>query len=212
MVADHTQITPEENREEEQKQQNLPEKEEQLHNIPEENNQGQEENNEEANCNCSSELAEKEALLAQKEKELLEVKDSLLRMHAEFDNYRKRVNKEKEEWFKYACMGLLEKVLPVLDNFDRAMTSLDQQNEEIKKFFSGICMIEKQLKEVFQNEGLEPIKAVGESFDPLVHEAVLQVPLEEGMVENQVVEELRKGYRFKDKVLRVAMVKVAKDN
>ena len=155
-------------------------------------------------------LTEKEALFAQKEQELLEAKDALLRSRAEFDNYRKRMNKEKAEWFKYACMGLLEKLLPVLDNFDRAMISLDEQNEEIKNIFAGICMIEKQLKEILQNEGLEPIKAVGETFDPLLHEAVLQVPLEEGTEENQVVEELRKGYRFKDKVLRASMVKVAK--
>lgn len=212
-MAEKRQNIPEEIQAEEQKKHNLPENEEQLNNIvPEENNNTVEENGESAGCDCTKELTEKAALLAQKEDELTEAKDSLLRMRAEFDNYRKRVNKEKEEWFKYACMGLLEKILPVIDNFDRAIASLDQQNAEIKNIFSGICMIEKQLKDVLQNEGLVPINAVGESFDPLVHEAVLQVPLEEGMTENQVVEELRKGYYFKDKVLRASMVKVAKSN
>jgi molecular chaperone GrpE len=151
----------------------------------------------------------KEATLAE---ELAEAKDQLLRIHADFDNYRKRVNKEKEEWFQYSCMGLMEKILPVLDNFDLAMDSLEQQTEEVKKIFSGISMIVKQLKEILQNEGLEPIQAVGEDFDPLFHEAVMQLPAEEGMKDNQIVEEMRKGYRFKEKVLRASMVKVAKNN
>ncbi len=144
--------------------------------------------------------------------ELAEAKERLLRIHADFDNYRKRVNKEKEEWFQYSCMGLVEKLLPVLDNFDLAMDSLEQQNEEVKKIFSGISMIVKQLKEILQNEGLEPIQAVGENFDPLFHEAVMQVPAEDEMMDNQIVEEMRKGYRFKEKVLRASMVKVAKNS
>jgi molecular chaperone GrpE len=140
--------------------------------------------------------------------ELAETQDRLLRIHAEFDNYRKRVNKEKEEWIQYSCMGLVEKLLPVLDNFDLAMASLEQQSEETKNTFTGITMIIKQLQEILQKEGLQPIEALGKEFNPVYHEAVMQAPAEEGMVENQIVEEFRKGYLFKDKVLRASMVKV----
>lgn len=144
--------------------------------------------------------------------EITEVKDRLLRAHADFDNYRKRVNKEREEWLQYSCMGLMEQLLPILDNFDLAMASLEQQSEETKKTFAGISMIIKQLKDTLQKEGLQPIESLGKEFDPVFHEAVMQVPAEEGMVENQVIEELRKGYLFKEKVLRAAMVKVVQGN
>lgn len=153
---------------------------------------------------------ENQAGIANSAAELAEVKDRLLRIHADFDNYRKRIHKEKEEWLQYACLGFAEKLLPVLDNLDLAMLSLDQQNEEIKKIFSGLQMIAKQFQEILENEGLTPIEAVGTEFDPFLHEAVLQVPAAEGVADNQVVEEVRKGYLFKDKVLRVSMVKVAK--
>ena len=143
------------------------------------------------------------------EKEIAELKDSLLRSHADFDNYRKRVQKEKEEWFQYACQGLVEKLLPVLDNFERALLSVNELNEETKNVLSGIKMIEKQFREILQKEGLEPIEAVGASFDPLIHEAVMQVPAEEGVADNQIVEEVLKGYLFKGKLLRASMVKVA---
>jgi len=149
--------------------------------------------------------------LSLKEKELEEAKDKLLRLHADFDNFRKRTQKEKEEWYQYASVGVLEKLLPVVDNFERALSSLDKQSEEVQGLLAGVKMIYRQLVETMQKEGLEPICAVGESFDPNLHEAIMQVPPEEGQKDGQVVEELRKGYRFKDKVLRPTMVKVAKN-
>ena len=160
---------------------------------------------------CSVKEDQDNALDREKElkKEIAELKDSLLRNHADFDNYRKRVQKEKEEWFQYACLSLVEKLLPVLDNFERAMLSVNEQNEETKNVLSGIKMIEKQIKETLQKEGLEPIEAVGAAFDPLLHEAVMQVPVEEGVADNQIVEEVLKGYLFKGKLLRASMVKVA---
>ena len=103
----------------------------------------------------------------------------------------------------------MEKLLPVLDNFERALLSVNELNEETKNVLSGIKMIEKQFREILQKEGLEPIEAVGASFDPLIHEAVMQVPAEEGVADNQIVEEVLKGYLFKGKLLRASMVKVA---
>lgn len=154
---------------------------------------------------CSSEP------VSEKEKELAEARDRLLRLHADFDNFRKRSQKEKEEWYQYASVGILEKLLPVVDNFERALSSLDTQSEEVQGLLSGVKMIYRQLNETLQKEGLEPILSVGEIFDPNLHEAMLQVPLEEGQQDSQVVEELRKGYRFKERILRPTLVKVAKN-
>ena len=159
----------------------------------------------------AEELAEKEALLAEKDEELDNLKDRLLRIQAEFANYRQRNQKEKEELFAYASAELLLQLLPVLDNLDFAMNSLAEQNEEIQHTFVGLKMIAKQFREVLAKAGLQSIVAVGTDFDPRLHEAVQQVPAADGIPHNQVVEEIRKGYSFKDKVLRAAMVKVAQN-
>ena len=156
-------------------------------------------------------VAESSDPLSEKEKELEEARNRLLRLHADFDNFRKRSQKEKEEWYQYASVGILEKLLPVVDNFERALTSLDTQSEEVQGLLAGINMIYRQLVETLQKEGLEAILSVGEIFDPNLHEAILQVPQEEGQQDSQVVEELRKGYRFKERVLRPTLVKVAKN-
>jgi len=143
--------------------------------------------------------------------EIAELQNRILRVHADFDNYRKRVHKEKEEWVQYASQDLVEKLLPVLDNFARAISAVEVQNEETKNVLAGIGMIEKQLREILQKEGLEPIEAVGKEFNPQFHEAVMQVLVEESIPDNQVVEEIRKGYLFKGRLLRASMVKVAKN-
>ncbi|PKM89714.1 MAG: nucleotide exchange factor GrpE [Firmicutes bacterium HGW-Firmicutes-12] len=144
------------------------------------------------------------------DKELKEAKERIVRLLADFDNYRKRVQREKEDWLRYSSMGFVEKLLPVVDNLDRALENLNCQEEEVQGIFSGIAMIYRQFMEILQNEGMEPIEDIGQSFDPLVHEAVMQEPAEEGQEDNQIVVVMRKGYRFKDKLLRPAMVKVAK--
>lgn len=153
-----------------------------------------------------------ESQLAQKALELEEARERVLRLHADFDNFRKRMQKEKEEWYQYAAVGVIEKLLPVADNLERALDSLKNQGEEIQSLFSGVRMTHVQFLETLGKEGLAPIPTVGELFDPNIHEAIMQVPLQEGQEENQVVEELRKGYRFKEKIIRPALVKVAKSN
>ncbi|QNB46161.1 nucleotide exchange factor GrpE [Thermanaerosceptrum fracticalcis] len=154
---------------------------------------------------------ELEMQLAQKNAEVEELKERILRLHADFDNYRKRTNKEKEEWFQYASQGVVINLLPVLDNLERALGSMEQQVEDKQGLMAGVNMIYRQLMDVLQREGLQPIEALGRLFDPLLHEAIMQVPVEEGQEDNLIVEELRKGYRFKDKVIRPTMVKVAKN-
>ncbi len=145
-----------------------------------------------------------------KEIELKESKERLLRLMADFDNYRKRMQREKEDWFRYSSMGFIEKMLPVLDNMDLAMDNLEQQEGEIKQIFSGIQMIYRQLKDVLQQEGMKEVPGCGSEFDPLIHEAVMQVQAEGKQKENEVVMVMRKGYSFKEKLIRPAMVKVAK--
>ena len=131
----------------------------------------------------------------------------LQRLQADFDNYRKRTQKEKIELIKYASERLVVELLPVLDNFDRAV-SVAKVNPDFTSFSQGVEMILRQLQTALSKEGLKAMEAVGQPFDPNLHEAVLRVASEEHP-ENTVVEELQKGYYLKEKVLRPCMVKVS---
>lgn len=130
-----------------------------------------------------------------------------LRTQADFDNYRKRTQREKEEFAQYASMSLVEKLLPVLDNFERALAATGSSKDQ-EALHKGLEMIYRQFFQVLEQEGLKPIPAVGEPFNPEVHQAVMQVESEEHE-EGIVVEEMQKGYFLKDKVLRPSMVKVS---
>jgi len=181
--------------------------EKEIENIVDENESSIEEILEDAGLEDSEETAGQPD---SRDQQLVEMKEKLLRLHADFDNFRKRTSKEKEEWYQYASLNIIEKILPVLDNLERALVTLDQQNEEIRNLFSGVAMTYRQLLEILQKEGLQEIEAVGQSFDPVYHEAMMQAPVQAGQKDNEVVEELRRGYRFKDKVIRASLVKVAK--
>lgn len=130
----------------------------------------------------------------------------VLRTQADFDNYRKRTQKEKEEFAKYASTKLITELLPVMDNFERAFsTGVEDLNESFSK---GMNMVFRQLEGVLQAEGLVPMESVGQPFNPEFHQAIMQVESED-YPEGTVVEEIQKGYLLKDKVLRPAMVKVS---
>lgn len=131
----------------------------------------------------------------------------LQRLQAEFDNFRKRTLKEKEELVKYASERVVAELLPVIDNFERALEAA-KNSQDISSFAQGVEMIFRQLNNVLGKEGLAPIEAVGQAFDPNIHEAIMQVESEEHPA-NTVVEEVQKGYYLKDKVLRPSMVKVS---
>ncbi|GAX90690.1 nucleotide exchange factor GrpE [Effusibacillus lacus] len=138
--------------------------------------------------------------------ELSEVQNRLLRISADFDNFRKRARQEKEELGKYAALRMVQEILPVLDNFRLAMAAETTDAESMKK---GIDMVFRQFLHALEREGVTEMNAVGQPFDPNRHEAVMQVESEEHE-SGIVVEELRKGYLLHDKVIRPAMVKVAK--
>ncbi|PKR79042.1 nucleotide exchange factor GrpE [Halalkalibacillus sediminis] len=156
------------------------------------------ENNEE---NEQEEKTEVEQLIEEKE----ELNNRLIRLQADFDNYRRRVKKEKENDLKYKSQDLATELIPVLDNFERALQV--EVSDKDQSFVDGVKMVYQQLQQSLANAGIEEIEAENESFDPQKHQAIMQVE-EEGYESDQVVEVLQKGYQLKDRVIRPAMVKV----
>lgn len=150
---------------------------------------------------------ENEALKEELEKvkaELEEKADLHLRLQAEFDNFRRRTIKEKDELRKSANADLLGDLLPVLDNFDRALL-----HAEDSPILEGIVMVQKQMLEILNRAGLEKVGAPGDAFDPNFHDAIMQEEKEDAPSDS-IIEVLQPGYKYQDKLLRAAMVKVAK--
>ena len=136
--------------------------------------------------------------------------DRLLRTTADFDNFKKRAAREKIESGQYASFSLLQKLLPVLDNFEMALTAAQTaQGDKLASLQSGVLMIQQQLKSALTEIGLEEIDAAGKPFDPTWHEAISQQESAD-VPEDHVAQQLRKGYKFKDRLLRAATVIVAK--
>ncbi|MHB1125803.1 MAG: nucleotide exchange factor GrpE [Bacillota bacterium] len=152
-----------------------------------------------------------QAEMDRKDVEYQELLQQFVRLQADFENFRKRSRREQEQIVKFAAEKLIGGLLPVLDNLERALAASASQTEDLKSFVDGVEMIYRQLMAVLEREGLQPVSAVGQQFDPQFHEAVMQVSVEEGE-ENTVVEELQKGYTLGERVIRPAMVKVAKNS
>ncbi len=169
-----------------------------------------EENIEQEEVETATETTEEAAPQSNEEKlqaELDSMKDKLMRHVAEFDNFKKRSAKEREDLYSMAVCDTVEKILPVKDNLERAIQALDG-TEGQESMADGVKMILKQLDEVLSTIGVEEIKAVGEVFDPERHNAVMHEE-NENFGENTVSEELMKGYLCRGKVVRYSMVKVA---
>lgn len=136
--------------------------------------------------------------------------DRLLRATADFDNYKKRAAREKQEAIKYANESLLEKLIPVLDTFDMALSATQNgKHEAVQSLQTGISMVHQQLKAALASAGLEEVDAVGKKFDPNLHEAVSQKETSD-VPEGTVVQQLRKGYRLNGRLLRPASAVVSK--
>jgi molecular chaperone GrpE len=150
--------------------------------------------------------------VAQKERDTY--KEQFLRAVADFDNYRKRVERERRELSEYAATDVLHELLPIVDNFERALSAsapgatADKQ-VDIESFRRGVELIHKQMLELLRKRGVTRIEALGADFDPNVHQAVIHEPSEQHR-EGEVMEELQRGYKLGDRLLRPAMVKVAK--
>ncbi|MEG0238385.1 MAG: nucleotide exchange factor GrpE [Clostridium sp.] len=181
-------------------------------------NNKQEELQEEIKDNASEEVEEtieeaieeateaKESLEADnKEEKIEELTDTLQRLQAEYANYRRRTQQEKETIGIFANEKILNELIPVMDNMERAMDACTDKEDSMYK---GIDMVQKQLKATFEKFGLEEIESEGQEFDPNLHLAVMQEPVD-GVDANQVVMVLQKGYKLNTKILRPAMVKVS---
>jgi molecular chaperone GrpE len=166
----------------------------------------------EAGGPLTAELVASRAELKRLQTALAEAQDAVLRRQADFENYRKRVERERTDTYNRVVADTARKLLPVMDNLTRALDAErsveSSESAEFRHFLHGVQLISKQLSEVLESFGVQPIPAVGERFDPHIHEAVVTEPSDEHEPDT-VVEELARGYRIGDRLLRPAMVKVA---
>ena len=142
-----------------------------------------------------------------KDEKIEELTDRLTRQMAEFDNFRKRTDREKSQMYEVGAKDVIDKILPVVDNFERGLGAVTEEEKE-DPFVKGMEQIYKQLMTTLEGIGVKPIEAVGNEFDPDFHNAVMHVEDEE-VGENIIVEEFQKGYMYRDSVVRHSMVKVA---
>ena len=141
-----------------------------------------------------------------KDEKIEELTDRVARQMAEFENFRKRTEKEKSQMFEVGAKSIIEKILPVIDNFERGLSAVPEEEKD-SPFVDGMDKIYKQLLTELENVGVTPIEALGKEFDPELHNAVMQVDSEE-YDSGIVAEELQKGYKYRDSVVRHSMVAV----
>lgn len=162
---------------------------------------------------------EEEKLVSLKESEYLKLKteadkasehwDRLLRMQADFENTRKRLEKEKQDFIKFANEGIILELLNILDDLERTVELAESKHQDLTNFLKGVEMILAHLYEMLKVYGVKPIEAEGKLFDPHYHEALMQIENKD-VPEHTIVEELQKGYMLNDRVIRTAKVKVSK--
>lgn len=141
------------------------------------------------------------------EDQINELNDKYLRLYSEFDNYRKRTSKERLELFKTAGQDILTDLLPVLDDFERAMQNMES-SDDAEAIQTGINLIYNKFKNILENKGLKHFKSIENDFDPEVHEAITKIPAPIKKLKGKVVDEIEKGYMLNDKVIRFAKVVV----
>lgn len=172
------------------------------------------ETEEDAESSEEGEESEKKGFFKKKDKKdkkdekIEELNDRLMRQMAEFDNFRKRSEREKSQMFDFGAKDIVEKILPVIDNMERGLATVTPEVLETDAFAQGMEKVYKHFMTVLEQAGVKPIEAVGCEFNPDFHNAVMHVEDEE-VGENIVVEEFQKGYMYKESVVRHSMVKVA---
>lgn len=170
--------------------------------VKEECSEAEKECSEKADCDDS-----KAPKKDKKDEQIADLTDKLTRQMAEFDNYRKRTEKEKSAMYEIGAKDVIEKILPVVDNFERGFVTVSEEEKE-NPFVQGMDKVYKQLMTMLEGLGVKPIEALGQEFNPDLHHAVMHVEDEEAG-ENVIVEEFQKGYMYRDNVVRYSMVKVA---
>lgn len=158
--------------------------------------------------NEENEVEDTRRKLKEMEEKCNELTDQYQRMLAEFDNFRKRTSKEKASMYDDGVRDTITKLLPVIDNLDRAVAAQEKNGDSEDPFYKGVLMTRKSLQEILSSMGVEEIKAMGEKFDPNFHAAVAHED-DESYGESEIIFEMLKGYVYKDKVIRHSMVKVA---
>ena len=163
--------------------------------------------NQEAETRENEAKEAKDAKKDPKDAQIEELQDRLKRQMAEFDNFRKRTEKEKAAMYEIGAKDIIEKILPVLDNFERGLAAVPE-DEKGSSFAEGIEKIYKQFVKTLEDAGVESIEAVGKQFDPNLHNAVMHVE-DEKYGDNEIAMELQKGYKYRGSVVRHSMVQVA---
>jgi len=151
--------------------------------------------------------ADSEDAMAGLQADLDRFRDLALRSQADFDNYKKRAAREKEDAVKYANSSLLQRLVSILDNFELGLAAAKTESEQ-SPIYSGMVLVQKQLNDLLEENGLQAIEADGKKFDPNLHEAIAHEP--SGSAEGTVIRQARRGYRFKDRLLRPARVVVSR--
>ena len=152
-------------------------------------------------------FGKKEKKKDKKDEKIEELTDRLTRQMAEFDNFRKRTDKEKSQMYEVGAKDVIEKILPVIDDFERGFGTVSEEDKS-DSFVQGMEMVYKKLMTTLEGVGVKPIEAVGKEFDPNFHNAVMHVE-DENFGENIIAEEFQKGYMYRESVVRHSMVKVA---
>lgn len=165
----------------------------------------------EQDASAEEDKEEKKSIFGKKkssklEEKIAELEDARMRQLAEFENFRKRSEKEKSQMFEIGAKSVIEKILPVIDNFERGLASMPEE-EKGTPFADGVELVYKQMLGALDEIGVKPIEAVGQEFDPNFHNAVMTVESDE-LESGTVAEELQKGYMYQDSVVRHSMVKV----
>jgi molecular chaperone GrpE len=140
--------------------------------------------------------------------ELSEMKDKYLRLYAEFDNYRKRTLREREDMIKTAAQDTIKSIIPTLDDFERAIKASKAEAENNSTIFEGVVLIQEKLLRTLEQQGLKAMESDGQPFNPDMHEALTKVPVPNEELKGKVIETIEKGYYLKDKIIRYAKVVV----
>ena len=162
---------------------------------------------EEATEEKKKKLFERKPKVDPRDEKIAELTDRVTRQMAEFDNYRKRTEREKSAMYEIGAKAIVEKLLPVVDNFERGFSTVAEEDKD-DAFVKGMEMVYKQMMTMLESVDVKPIEAVGKEFNPDLHNAVMHVE-DETVGENIVVDEFQKGYTYRDSVVRYSMVKVA---
>lgn len=189
---------------------NQEEKTQQDNNTETKNNTEQENNEEQTVTTEDSKQEPKEETTESLGNKLLEINDKYLRLYSEFENYRKRTNKERLEMIENASESLIKDILPIVDDFERALQTMEkEEDEKVKNTKEGMTLIYKKLLSTLERKGLKPINAKGEMFDENLHEAVSQLPAQNEEDKGKVFDEVQKGYYLNNKVIRYSKVVVS---